>query len=105
MCDSYLWRCCAREYAASEALGVAFSATCFARWANRSVEIDSSMAAAAGEIAARSSVREFPPKDVCSSRVSTESRYGTWRRLRWVRAPMHVASAERLVLMLAISLR
>ena len=49
----------------------------FARHANCSVVTVSSSAAASGQTHAIIAVRQLPPNESCSIRVSFESRYGT----------------------------
>ena len=76
------------------------------RAANWSAEVVSSALSCAGDALHSITVTELPPSEFCSSRVSFESRYGTWLRFApSVSAEMTLPSAVSERLIAAPSLR
>mmetsp|Transcript_29973 Transcript_29973/g.88969 ORF Transcript_29973/g.88969 Transcript_29973/m.88969 type:complete len:209 (-) Transcript_29973:603-1229(-) len=75
----------------------------FARWPNRRVLIVSCSLKLDGEHVMMRDVLALPPSDSCSTRVSLESRYGTWVDFLSVSALMTLPSAERERLMFLAS--
>ena len=77
-----------------------------ARFANLSVDVDSTNASSAGEIIAIIVVLQLPPNESSKMRVSFESRYGMcWRPRASVSAAMTLPSAERDWLIFFVSSR